>query len=627
MAFSSDGSSVVSASADGTARVLRTVDGELSTVLSGHAGGLNAAAFGGRDRWLATAANDATVRIWHADTGRLRAVLRGHETRVLSLAVWGDEEYVLTCDENGSMRAWDPQWSRASLTVDAHRGSVRSLAFQQGGGQLVSVSEDHAAIQWDLVSGEEREILRGHESPLTAVATHLGETSYVAIGGESGGVELWSGPLSGAPRVVGRPEWAVHALAFSPDGSRLAVAWSNREVRVYATAGGEFLHGLEGHAGAITGLAWTPDGAHLVTGALDESVRLWEVDSTVELARFEEGLRWIKDVALDAQGRWLAAAGHDGYVRVYSLADRGLVALLGDGERPVDHVCFSSSGDRLAAAGGDGRVHLWHLPSGVKLLGLDATQEGDEPGALAELVTSLAFSPSDDRLVAGVSSGPPWARLGRIHVWETGNAATRIEARRRSASLQESVRPYVEAAFDEFPTVSAVLEALRVDELLRGDLDMQAEAERMVRTAGHESLYRRAWNDALAPERPRQVYEDARDRALEALEAAPGEPRYLLASALAHLRLARYESAGNDLSQVSELLMPPSSELHFAHATLAGLVDAQRDVDASPESAAENYASARGIFDELRAAGLAQPWMQPLLEELGALVPDPGLDG
>jgi WD40 repeat protein len=69
-AFSLDGGRIVTASADGTARIWEATTGRRITMLRGHDDTVWSAAFSSNIARIVTASADRTVRIWNAMTGR-----------------------------------------------------------------------------------------------------------------------------------------------------------------------------------------------------------------------------------------------------------------------------------------------------------------------------------------------------------------------------------------------------------------------------------------------------------------------------------------------------------------------------------------------------------------------------
>jgi WD40 repeat protein len=68
----------------------------------------------------------------------------------------------------------------------------------------------------------------------------------------------------------------VYAVAFHPDGTRLATAARDGVIWLWDLARGEEVARLRGHDGFVWSLAFSPDGATLASGSGDATVRLWD---------------------------------------------------------------------------------------------------------------------------------------------------------------------------------------------------------------------------------------------------------------------------------------------------------------------------------------------------------------
>jgi WD40 repeat protein len=68
----------------------------------------------------------------------------------------------------------------------------------------------------------------------------------------------------------------VFAVAFHPDGTRLASTGRDRAIWLWDLSRGEEVARLHGHTDYVWSLAFSPDGTSLASGSGDFTVRLWD---------------------------------------------------------------------------------------------------------------------------------------------------------------------------------------------------------------------------------------------------------------------------------------------------------------------------------------------------------------
>ncbi len=178
----------------------------------------------------------------------------------------------------------------------------------------------------------------------------------------------------------------VNAVAFSPDGRRLATGCSDKIARIWDATTGQ--RGLSmKHRAWLTGIssvAFNADGSWLATVSMDMTARIWDTTSGQQLRKFTHSVGDnVCGVAFSPDGCWLAtAANNEKTARIWD-------ATSGQELRKLRHnsnqqaVAFSPDGCWLATACSDKTAWIWDATSGQALRKL--THDGP--------VRAVAFSP------------------------------------------------------------------------------------------------------------------------------------------------------------------------------------------------------------------------------------------
>ncbi len=161
VAFSPDGRTLATASADATVRLWDFASHRELATLTGHTDTVSSVAFSPDGHTLATASADG-VRLWDVQTRRDLAILSGHTERVRSVAFSPHSETLATTSDDRTVRLWDVRTGRQLAVLSRHTDPVFSAAFSADGQTLATASDDRTVRLWDVRTGRELAVLAGH---------------------------------------------------------------------------------------------------------------------------------------------------------------------------------------------------------------------------------------------------------------------------------------------------------------------------------------------------------------------------------------------------------------------------------------------------------------------------------
>lgn len=275
---------------------------------------------------------------------------------------------------------------------------VTAVAFTPDG-QRVEASGYHELTAWKTADGALDGRLQGLPERTHDIAYSAdGKWLAAACGdpGVYGLVKLWSIAPGEAPKPapdLSETSDAVFALAFSPDGSKLATAGADRVVRVFETATGKVLVQIEDHADWIYDLAFSPDGKLLATASRDKTAKVFDVEKKESLVTFTPHAAPVHAVVFAADGKSVFSGGADNLVRNWTIeGEAAQVRQIGGFGGAVFALAMSPDGQTLAATGADKLVRLFKTADGAAIRNLEGHKDW---------VYSLAISPDGKTLAAG----------------------------------------------------------------------------------------------------------------------------------------------------------------------------------------------------------------------------------
>ncbi|KPI25794.1 WD-40 repeat-containing protein [Actinobacteria bacterium OV320] len=454
LAWSPDGSRLASVSHDQTAIVWDLATGTALTTLTGHSDFVEGVAWSPDGRHVATGSGDHTARIWDAESGDLRLLLRGHTDYVWNLAWSPDGRMLASASSDRTVRIVGTDDAKVLAVLRGHADTVWGVTWSPCGTMLATGSTDGTGMVWDLrPRGAEAVMADGHLGPVNQ-ATWSGDGSLFATASDDGTVRVWDA-VTGVPAgPVTEVEDRVWAVAWAPQGERLAFGTNDGLFRIADGHGGTL---FERQGEVVEGCAWSPNGGRIATGGHDWAVSVRSASDGTELLKLTGHQDWVGRVAWSPSGRLLASCSDDRTCRLWDIGEGQQFTVLRGHNNYVEDAAWSPDETRIATASGDWTAAVWdvvtgrrievlkghegrlravawspdgrHIATGaddrtVRVWSATTLEEIAVVGVHQDKVTSVAWSPDGTRLLTGSADGT-------ARVWRAEPDYDRLEATAR----------------------------------------------------------------------------------------------------------------------------------------------------------------------------------------------------
>jgi len=371
-------------------------DGTSVLILKGHTDAVLDVTFSPDGTKIVSASADITARIWDAETGKKLKILRGHlnlegreralmndKKSVVSVATFSPGgRTIATGGTDGTVRIWDTESGKELRKIEG-RGDPRppfvppghnfpaftSVSFSPDGGMILTVNSDGYIKLWDVASGKEiQEVWRGARAP--ASFSSDGKKIIAKMG-------------------LGVNVWDTETNVLVKD------SWTERDIEWKRP-----LLMLEIDRGSFTSAVFSPDGEKIIAVSRDHlrndrvrppnftningSLQVWGTDfqSDCELPKVKERAETFvrrdllldekllllnlegcggMDVAISPVGKKIASAGFDGIVRIVNAESGVELKKLKGHTGSISSVAFSPDGKKIVTGGEDKTVRIWTL--------------------------------------------------------------------------------------------------------------------------------------------------------------------------------------------------------------------------------------------------------------------------
>lgn len=336
---------------------------------------------------IVAGATDNRLYVLDPKNGQELGNLVGHAWYPWTLAFSGDGQTLYSSGWDGKIRRWNMQEIKGSPYEGIEYG-VSVIAASPDGKQIAVPYESGRIAIVSAIDGKEEASI-GLEKEKVSQIVYSYDASYLAAGGEIEDrifVVIWN---SKNQTEICRWEWPkgkdphshVEALAFSPDGKRIAAAvfrqskaflWEIETKKKIADLKHQEIYGLD----------FSSDGQSLITVGWDSHLREWDAtsgepenDIDVNLLMQKQSDQRMYAVSCAAGGDLIATAHMDATIKIWNRDDMSLRTTIDVRESfSYGALRFSRDGLWLVSGGNSGNVSLWEPWSGELAMQVGAHQ-------------------------------------------------------------------------------------------------------------------------------------------------------------------------------------------------------------------------------------------------------------
>jgi eukaryotic-like serine/threonine-protein kinase len=305
--------------------------GKLFTTYSKHSAAVLDIAWSPDGKKIASASADKTVHIWNAKSKNPILIYRNHAKPVSAVAWSPDGSRIVSGSWDTTVQVWNVPTGRKLFTYRGYTREVSTVAWSPDGEYIACGSWDTTVQIRQAKSGSRLFTYQGHTSPVYAVAwspislstNHEAGLRIASASGDAvnadvdNTVQIWNA-FSGDNALIYRDHfYFVRAVAWSPDGKKIASASADTNVQVWNVATGSNILTYRGHSSKVNAVAWSPNGRRIASASDDRTVQIWDAATGETIFTYRGHAKEVSSVAWSPNGTRIASAGYDARVHVW----------------------------------------------------------------------------------------------------------------------------------------------------------------------------------------------------------------------------------------------------------------------------------------------------------------------
>lgn len=280
--FSPNNRFMVTAGIDNAIFIWQINNNQLLSTLKGHLGGVYSAIFSNDGSQILSASFDGTAKLWDFEKG-IEVFTLKHGGKVYSAVFSPDGKYIMTISDdikNGAIKIWDKTTGKLISVINSDTRLLFSASFSKDSKYIVTSSTEGIPKIWNIFSGKIIRNLQKQSGEVCDVKISW-DGNYIATASLDGNVSIYDFLTGKLLYNLLDNHSAVFSVNFSKDGKYLVSGSNDGTSKLWDIRTGKLLHSFE-QKGYVYFCKFSQDGTKLLTNS-SGSVCIWDINKKVLL--------------------------------------------------------------------------------------------------------------------------------------------------------------------------------------------------------------------------------------------------------------------------------------------------------------------------------------------------------
>lgn len=153
----------------------------------------------------------------------------------------------------------------------------------------------------------------------------------------------------------------VVSATFSPDGTTIASASSDKKIILWDVTNGRIIRTLKGHSANVNSVRFIANGNTILSASSDNTIKIWDAAIGKEIQTLTGHLASVNAAVSSPDGTIIVSTSHDNTLKLWDAANGKEINTLTGHSGPVFSAAFSPDGTSIVSVSSDKTLKLWDM--------------------------------------------------------------------------------------------------------------------------------------------------------------------------------------------------------------------------------------------------------------------------